>query len=159
MKQIPNFPEYFITMDGEIFSCITNRWLKPLDNGRGYKQVSLRKNNKSFKTYIHRLVLKTYKGISDLDCNHINGDKANNSIENLEYCTRKRNIQHAIKHGLRYQPDNSGEKHHKSKLTEKDVVKIREEQKIDTKTLAQKYNVNVSTINRARRGETWKKLK
>ena len=73
----------------------------------GYRVVALRKftNNKSEqKLYkIHRLVAETF--ISNPNhypvVNHIDGDKTNNNVENLEWCTVKDNAIHAIKHQLR----------------------------------------------------------
>lgn len=55
--------------------------------------------------YVHRLVADTfYDGHHDgLDVNHIDGNKDNNTLPNLEWCTRSYNIQHAFDNGLKYQ--------------------------------------------------------
>lgn len=45
---------------------------------------------------VHRLVLETFEGSSDLQCNHKNGNKKDNRLINLEYCTPKENVQHSI---------------------------------------------------------------
>lgn len=68
----------------------------------GYLQVQLSKNESRKKYYVHRLVanafLKNEQGLSDV--NHIDGDKNNNSIENLEWCSHKDNQVHMVDNGL-----------------------------------------------------------
>lgn len=49
---------------------------------------------------VHRLVCKCFFGDSNLEVNHINGDKTDNRLENLEYCTRSENQKHAFAVGL-----------------------------------------------------------
>lgn len=68
----------------------------------GYYKFVLWKQGKFKNHFLHRIV-----AISFLDnpnnypiINHIDGDKLNNSIDNLEWCTRKENVQHAYKNGL-----------------------------------------------------------
>jgi hypothetical protein len=50
--------------------------------------------------YVHRLVIATFVGISDLEVNHKDGNKTNNHISNLEYCNRSENIYHCYDTGL-----------------------------------------------------------
>lgn len=69
--------------------------LKIQFNTRWYSRIYL------WKWYqIHRLVMFTFKWISSLDVNHKDWNKQNNNIENLEYCTKKENINHGWKNGL-----------------------------------------------------------
>ena len=67
--------------------------LKPTKNKNGYYSVKLR--GKPFK--VHRLVLETFNSIDDnkLEINHIDSNKANNKLENLEWVTHKQNMEHA----------------------------------------------------------------
>lgn len=70
----------------------------------GYSVVTLRDGKKH---YVHRLVMAAFHGDkAGFDVNHIDGDKSNNSLANLEYCDRLHNVHHAIATGLQ---DNSGE--------------------------------------------------
>lgn len=68
----------------------------------GYWGVLLTKNNKSMCYSIHRLVAKAFlpNPENKTQVNHIDGDKQNNSVTNLEWCTPKENIQHAWRTGL-----------------------------------------------------------
>jgi hypothetical protein len=101
MKQIKEYPNYGVTKKGEVYNLLTKKKLKPIINGRGYYQVNL-KGKKSFITLrIHRLLMDTYNPINiKLDVNHIDGNKLNNNINNLEWATRSQNIKHAYKIGL-----------------------------------------------------------
>lgn len=76
--------------------------LKPYNDEKGYFMVSLY-NNKKIKTKrIHEIVAKTFILNPDNlpQVNHIDGNKHNNRIDNLEWCTSKENIRHAWKNGL-----------------------------------------------------------
>ncbi len=69
------------------------KYLKPSNNGRGYYQVILCKNGKAKQFTVHRLVANAFienpNGYNEI--NHINEDKTNNKVENLEWCTHKYN--------------------------------------------------------------------
>lgn len=73
---------------------------------RGYKRVSLMKNGKTYNRSKHRLVAQAFipNPENKPEVNHIDGDKANNNKENLEWATPSENKQHAFDTGLR---DNS----------------------------------------------------
>lgn len=107
---------YQISSDGKVYSkdrYVKGRYSKRLIKGKalktyldksGYERVDLYKNNHVSKCKVHRLVLITFdKERKDLDVNHIDGNKLNNSIDNLEWCTRKENIHHAVINGLNKQ--------------------------------------------------------
>lgn len=72
------------------------------NSGTGYDFVCLRKNDKDKNFSVHRLVAQTFipnpNNLSDV--NHIDGNKQNNSIENLEWCSRSDNLKHALNIGL-----------------------------------------------------------
>src|SRR5699024_5648926 len=70
---------------------------------RGYEQVILNNDNEVTTKRVHRLVLETFKphaNMNDLDVNHIDGDKLNNHLTNLEWLTRHDNVLHAYDTGL-----------------------------------------------------------
>lgn len=73
-----------------------NKLLLPSKKPSGYLTVTLHGK----EVFLHRLVLQTYKGESDLEVNHVDGNKLNNHIDNLEWVTSKENKQHAKQLGL-----------------------------------------------------------
>lgn len=102
-RPIQNFPLYDCSSCGRIRNHKTGRILKTNINTRGYMHLTLRRNNKAYTERVHRLVALTFLPIANsdqLDVNHIDGDKLNNHVSNLEWCTRSENIQHGIRNGL-----------------------------------------------------------
>lgn len=100
---IREFPKYEVSNYGRIRNVKTGRILKTYINDRGYECVTLHKNRIQYVKRVHRLVADAfYDGNhSGLDVNHIDGNKLNNNLSNLEFCTRAENIQHAFRTGLK----------------------------------------------------------
>jgi|SRR5882672_23115 len=128
----------------------------------GYPRLRLSigpKNAPSF--YVHRLVAATFIGPIPIgyEVNHIDGNKTNNRPENLEYVTRKENIQHAINVLKRdwKSPRNGGSQHGMSKLTETNVVQIREMRAkgIKLQEIARAFGVNVPSVSLICNRKTW----
>lgn len=94
---------YRVSNKGRIFSVRNNKILKQSKNNTYYK-ITLRypKNRKIFCFRIHRLVAKHFipNPKNKKTVNHIDGDKNNNRIDNLEWATTKENNTHAILNGL-----------------------------------------------------------
>lgn len=102
-KTVPDYPAYEASNEGEIRNKKTGRILKKQNDIHGYYSLTLRKDNKQYPVRVHRAIASSFYPDSDksLDVNHIDGDKHNNNIENLEFCTRKENVNHAFRTGLR----------------------------------------------------------
>ena len=86
------------------FPKYARRLMKKTPNGGGYEIVQLCDANcQPHVLYVHRLVAHEFHGSCPAgeEVNHINGNKADNRAVNLEYLTRKENIIHSIKIGLR----------------------------------------------------------
>lgn len=66
-----------------------------------YYAVKLSKDGKTKHFKVHRLVAEAFIKKPELQVNHIDGNKQNNRVDNLEWVTQKENIEHAIKIGLR----------------------------------------------------------
>lgn len=84
------------------FRNISGKILKLNKNARGYYYCNISTKGKVAKVKIHKLVAKYFVNNSDKKdtVNHINGDKLNNYHLNLEWLTRKENIQHGYKNNL-----------------------------------------------------------
>ena len=85
--------------------------LKPGINTKGYLQVQLCKDEKRKLFLVHRIVAEHF--IPRLNeeqdvINHIDGNKQNNNVENLEWCTQEQNVQYAIKNKL-FDPQKCGQ--------------------------------------------------
>jgi hypothetical protein len=91
---------YRATMDGMIYSLITNKNLKPATDSCGYQTVTLVKDKKKSTKTVHRLIAKAFYGDSKLDVNHKDGNKKNNQLNNLEFISKSQNTRHALAHGL-----------------------------------------------------------
>lgn len=93
---------YQVSPDGRVFSLVTNKWLKPRNAGAGYQVVMLYKDKKGKNFYVHRLVAEAFLDqVDGKNCvNHIDGDKTNNCVSNLEWTTYSENMFHANAIGL-----------------------------------------------------------
>jgi len=130
--------------------------LSKLSSGRGYLFVRLVKNKDKGKTkLIHRLVAEAFLGCkpNNYQVNHKNFDRSDNRLENLEWCTAKENVRYTAE----YNRHLHGERHHKAKLKEKDVLKIRQDNK-SAKKLALMFNVDKSNILQIKAMKTWKHI-
>ena len=80
----------------------TERIKSQVNNGNGYLVVNLKHNGKQQMRSVHRLVADAFMNNTNnyTDINHIDGNKQNNHLENLEFCTRSSNMLHAVKLGL-----------------------------------------------------------
>jgi len=91
--EVPNYENYLID---EYWSIERNwRTLKQQINRYWYTYIWLYKNWKRKKLTVHRLVMLVFIWESNLQVNHIDWDKSNNHLSNLEYCTAKENTNHA----------------------------------------------------------------
>lgn len=97
------YPDYCITENGEIYSLRSKRFLNTQYSDGGYEVVTLRKDGKTHTLKIHRLLCLVFKFDTYFDgaiVNHKDGNKKNNSLNNLEWCTRSENVLHAYELGL-----------------------------------------------------------
>ncbi|KKL06935.1 hypothetical protein LCGC14_2591050 [marine sediment metagenome] len=127
MKQIPGFPNYSVTKDGRVWSHrrpgTKGMWVKHyLRSDENYITVELYEGGKKHVRKIHCLILETYVGTrpTKLIARHLNGDKYDNRLGNLCWGTRSENAQDSVKHGTAACLHRIGEKHPRSKLSNRD---------------------------------------
>lgn len=101
---IKNFPGYIVSEFGDVYSVNYNhtgilKKLSPCKNHKGYLQVHLWKNNKGYSKTVHRLVAEAFlPNINNLpEINHINGDKTDNCVKNLEWISSSDNLLHSYR--------------------------------------------------------------
>ena len=152
---------YQVSSLGRVKSFITrdNSGLRnPSSSKAGYYMCSLSKNKKKVSKYVHRLIAEAFIGdISELEVNHIDGNKKNNKLSNLEIVTTQQNTNHAIAMGL---TNNVGANHGMAKLTDKIVLSIRIRYKHGEgmTSIARSLNHSVQNINNIVKNRTWKHL-
>tara|TARA_R110000782_G_scaffold23113_2_gene60749 strand:+ start:63 stop:464 length:402 start_codon:yes stop_codon:yes gene_type:complete len=102
-------PAYWITKDGKVFNG--EKYMKPYMGGR-YPKVVLKINDKPTMKYIHRLVAEAFipNPNAKATVNHIDGNKQNNDISNLEWATQGENNKHSFDTGLKVPYDRRGKK-------------------------------------------------
>lgn len=122
---------------------------KAFDLNKGYHRVSLFKGSQRERMQVHVLVMLVFVGPKPegMEVNHIDGNKLNNRLDNLEYCTRSENTQHALQLGLRRSM--RGENNHQAVLNWDKVRAIRAALRaggVSQKELGRRYGVDGSTI-------------
>ena len=155
-KKVTGFENYSVSNKGRVRNDLTNKILKDRICNNYYR-VALYKDCKQFNFFIHRLVLTEFVGKSnELVCNHKNGIKTDNRVENLEWVTIKENIHHAIRTGLKSKIARY-EKHGMSKLNWDIVNEIRENKEgLNQRRLSEKYNVCNQLISLIVNYRIWK---
>lgn len=166
---------YAITKDGKVWAYPRTRlrnntklkysgyWRAKTITKYGYVVTTLYHTNgggkpKGKKLFVHRLVAQAFlprvEGKNFV--NHIDGDKQNNNVSNLEWCTYKENTRHAFDTGLRIAP--KGEQHGMSRFRKEDILSIRElySKGVKSPTLAHKYKSSKTHILRIVKRQIWK---
>jgi hypothetical protein len=146
---------YLASNTGVIKNGETGRELSYTINTGGYACVSLYIPFRC-TARVHVVVAKTFvdNPFNKMCVNHIDGNKLNNHVDNLEWLTHSENTQHAYDTGLKPK----GEDVSWAKLTEEDVIDIKHMfvDAIPVKDIAAYYGVGASTISQIRQGEAWK---
>ena len=143
---------------------LKERILKYGTGWKYYYTVVLSKNRKVKTYFVHRLVLISFVGYSKLQCNHKNGIKTDNRLENLEYCTPSANTKHAHSTGL-IKNHCRGVRGNGAKLNDDIVYRIKwinknmkPENGYWTK-LAKSLKVNNNTISAVLHNRSWNHVK
>lgn len=158
-KDITGLKGYYEASNlGNIHSKRTNTILKPSETGnKGYLKVGISIDNHINSYHVHRLVASAFipNPENKRTVNHIDGNKLNNCVDNLEWNTYSENALHAYKLGLK---DLSGIKNPASKLSEKDVREIKQlllSKKYRQWEIALMYKVTRPNITSINNNKTW----
>ena len=140
----------------DVFVNKKEKFLSDWDCGKGYRKVKLSKDAIEKSIRVHRLVVETFLDNPEAksEVNHINGIKNDNRIENLEWCTSSENTKHALNNKLKI--SQKGSEHGMSKLTEKDVLEIREIGRSKSlKEVSKIFKVSESLISNVLLNKIW----
>lgn len=158
---------YVVCRDGKVFGVYKGGRLKeqkPRKHTGGYMRCTMFQKD----VYIHRIVAELFcdnpNGYTEV--NHVNGNKADNRSDNLEWVTRNENMKHAYDTGLvsHEQVTKAGKAGGKvtgdrnRKLSDDQVREIRRSKESES-SLSKMYGVNRSTIGAVRRNERFKEVK
>ena len=152
--------DYYVTDDGRVWSEKTHKFLAFTKDKDGYLKVALRSTDTPTARHrysVHRLVLENFNPVKNMELlqvNHIDGDKTNNCLTNLEWTTCSENIYHAIQNHLRSEINGS------AKLTPEQVLEIyrRSWQGESNIQLANEFSVHPDTIGRIKNQKSWKDI-
>lgn len=128
----------------------------------GYPKVTLQKAGRRKYFTVHRLVATAFIPNPDNlpQINHKDGDKTNNFVDNLEWCTDEDNKKHAHTTGLIDYSKNSGENCYTTNLTNKIVLEIRNKMDsgVRNKDIEKEYNLGRSTVSRIKTRKSFKNI-
>lgn len=134
------------------------RQLKPTLNSNGYYHISFYVDGIQRRRPLHRIVAELFiENPLGLTCvNHIDGNKLNNCVDNLEWISLEDNTRHAAETGLMA----SGSRHGNAKLDEISVsfIKLAINKGLSNKAIATLHGVSEGAIGQIRKGNNWKNV-
>lgn len=146
---------YKISNYGNVYSLISNKLIDNYINNKGYMPVCLYKNN--IRQYIHRHRLVAVHFIDNLEnlycVNHKDGNKLNNHVSNLEWCTLEDNNVHAKETGLLNPSDNTTSKNNPERVRE---IRKRYSNGETARQIAESYNISMDSVRDIKNNKTWK---
>ncbi len=126
---------------------------------KGYLKVCLYNNGKPLQKRVHRLVAEAFLNKDSVrkQVNHKNGNKHDNRVENLEWCTQAENVAHALRSGLISQK----RVYRPRRLSYEDVVGIKKMKKDGFlgREIAHKYNITLNYVYDIAGGRVWKEIR
>ncbi len=150
-KSLKDYPNKEISLCGKIRTA-SGKYLRG-QIAKGYHKVSIRVGGILHTKFVHRLLWETWvdKIPEGMYINHIDGNKLNNSISNLEVVTQKENNIHALRTGLRKLT-------YTNKISEQDVIYIRDNSNFKVSTLASRFNLTRQQIHNIIKHKSWSNI-
>lgn len=154
-NMVPGIYDYYMISNfGRVYNKFSGKFIKPTVGDFGYESVCVATCYGYPPVLIHRMVMLAFYPIENADqmqVNHKDGNKTNNSILNLEWCTPKENIAHSFKTGLH-------EYTYSAKITEEQIIQICEMLKTGqytAKEIADRFGIGTTAISNIKRKVTW----
>lgn len=155
----PRHTDYWISSNGgvkKIGPGKTERVIKQRLRPDGYLDVRIKVEDEKWRSIkVHTLVLEAFVGDrpANMECRHVDGNAANNSLSNLEWATHSRNCLDKRSHGTMVR----GSKSKSAKLSEENVLSIYRllDEGATIASVARSYGVDPATISRINSGQKW----
>jgi hypothetical protein len=145
---------YFITEDGKCYNSKTNKYLKGQENYKNhyFSYILTMPDGSKKRCYAHRLVAEAFiakpEDKNKNQINHKDGNKLNNSVENLEWVSAKENSQHAIENELKeHKPVFCFNKDKILVAKYKTVIEAEKAAKISASLISQELNKEIKTLS------------
>lgn len=153
--------KYEVNILGQIRNVRTGRYTQPVPDKDGYFRVVVYFNGKTNNYIVHRIIAEHF--IPNPNnypiINHKDGNKQNNKISNLEWCTNLQNMQHAARNGFFH--GRKGEEHHNARLAENDIREIRKlrKQGVLRNDVAKRFSIQPQQVTRICSYQRWGHVK
>lgn len=161
-KDVVGYEEYFqISNHGRLLSKRTNKILKQRITKSGYCTVATKIGGRSGKAHcfrVHRLVADAFLNKTDPDfvVNHIDGNKLNNHLSNLEWVSISYNNKHSYDTGLRIPPQGDDNTLRKLSNEQVAIIRQRRENGESCRSLGREYDISHVQISRITRSVSYK---
>lgn len=165
-RHIPGFPGYAVTDSGEVWSClstgVTNKYVPWKQRcchpsgraGREYLHVVFARDRKQHTIHVHKLVLLAFVGPRPEGCEarHMNGNRFDNRVCNLQWGTKQENSDDKRRHGTLQ----CGARNGQAKLSPSQVAEIRSlRPNMTIAAIATRFAVSVSQVKRILYRKSW----
>lgn len=160
-RVIKGFSNYTISEDGKVYSKLSLKYLSQVKNLFGYETIGLKsdKDGLFYHKRVHRLVAEAFipNPENKPEVNHIDGDKTNNCVENLEWCTSKENKTHAWNTKLY---TDKLEDHYCAVYSNNQIEQVCQllSEGFRNKDVAEITNIHKDVIAHIKRGDIWKDI-
>jgi DNA-binding CsgD family transcriptional regulator len=157
-RAVAEFPNYEVSNYGRVrrvnMKYRLPKILRQKIHKQGYKEIGLcdfqSVPSRKHTRLVHRLVAQAFIPGAKEEVNHLNGNKADNRVENLSWATPQENVHHANYHGL----------NHKLSATEvREIRRLKQEENMMQKEIAKKFGLAPHTISQIVHGQRWSWLK
>lgn len=162
IKDVNGFSLFLISDEGILYKKTNGKIkiVKLFHDKDGYLVTKIQQNKKRISIKVHRLVFSHFmdENIENKEINHIDGNKKNNKLSNLEIVSRLENMRHALNNGFL---NNAGEKNGNSKLSEDDVIIIKKLLilGVANKVISKLFSIKQNTVSDIKNDKLWRHVK